>query len=80
LALEVAGRPDIEVDLTQPDALKNLRTHPFVIKEGAKFRMKAKFRVQHTVLSGLKYIQVVKRKGIRVAKDEEMLVCIWMMS
>ena len=36
--------------------------------------MKAHFRVQHEVLSGLKYLQVVKRKGIRVSKDEEMLV------
>ena len=37
--------------------------------------MKAKFTVQHDVLSGLKYLQVVKRKGIRVGKDEEMIVC-----
>ena len=36
--------------------------------------MKAKFVVQHDVLSGLKYLQVVKRKGIRVMKNEEMLV------
>lgn len=36
--------------------------------------MKATFKVQHDVLSGLKYLQVVKRKGIRVGKDEEMLV------
>ena len=35
--------------------------------------MKAQFRVQHEVLSGLKYLQVVKRKGIRVDKDEQML-------
>jgi len=35
--------------------------------------MKATLRVQHEVLSGLKYLQVVKRKGIRVGKDEEML-------
>jgi Rho GDP-dissociation inhibitor len=35
--------------------------------------MKAQFRVQHEVLSGLKYVQIVKRKGIRVSKDEEML-------
>jgi hypothetical protein len=27
--------------------------------------MKVKFRVQHDVVSGLKYLQVVKRKGIR---------------
>lgn len=37
--------------------------------------MKVRFRVQRQVLSGLKYIQVTKRKGIRVAKDEEMIVC-----
>ncbi|KAI4170060.1 MAG: hypothetical protein LQ343_005200 [Gyalolechia ehrenbergii] len=73
LALEVAGRPDITIDLSIPGALQSLKTKPFTIKEGAKFRMKATFKVQHDVLSGLKYIQVVKRKGIRVSKDEEML-------
>ncbi len=36
--------------------------------------MKATFKVQRDVLSGLKYLQVVKRKGIRVGKDEEMIV------
>ena len=35
--------------------------------------MKASFRVQHEVLSGLKYLQVLKRKGMRVGKDEEMI-------
>ncbi|KAI9842176.1 MAG: hypothetical protein M1838_003243 [Thelocarpon superellum] len=73
LALEVEGRDDFIVDLTVPGALEKLKGKPFTIKEGARFRMKAKFRVQHDVLSGLKYLQVVKRKGIRVAKDEEMI-------
>ena len=62
------------VDLTVPGALEQLKNKPFTIKEGARFRMKAKFKVQHEVLSGMKYLQVVKRKGIRVAKDEEMIV------
>jgi Rho GDP-dissociation inhibitor len=74
LALEVEGRSDITIDLSAPGALENLKSKPFTIKEGAKFRMKAVFKVQHEVLSGLKYLQVVKRKGIRVSKDEEMLV------
>lgn len=38
------------------------------------FRIKVVFQVHHEVLSGLKYLQVVRRKGIRVSKDEEMLV------
>jgi Rho GDP-dissociation inhibitor len=74
LAIETAGRPDITVDLTGPHALDQLKNKPFTIKEGSKFRTKAVFQVHHEVLSGLKYLQVVKRKGIRVSKDEEMLV------
>jgi len=35
--------------------------------------MKATFVVQHQVLSGLKYIQVLKRHGVRVNKDQEMI-------
>ena len=76
LALEVDGRPDFKVDLTIPGTLESLKDKPFTIKEGAIFRMKAVFRVQHEVLSGLKYLTVVKRKGIRVAKDQEMLVSL----
>lgn len=76
LGLEVEGRPDIIIDLTAPGELEKLKSRPFAIKEGAKFRMKAVFKVQHDVLSGLKYLQVVKRNGLRVGKDEEMIVRI----
>lgn len=74
LTLEVKGRPNIVIDLTTPGSLEKLKSKPFTIKEGAEFNMKAVFKVQHDVLSGLKYVQSVKRKGIQVAKDEEMLV------
>lgn len=74
LSLEVEGRSDITIDLSGPNAVETLKDKPFTIKEGAKFRIKATFVVQHEVLSGLKYVQLVKRKGVRVSKDEEMLV------
>jgi Rho GDP-dissociation inhibitor len=35
--------------------------------------MKVVFVVQHQVLSGLKYVQQVKRKGIPLGKDQEMI-------
>jgi Rho GDP-dissociation inhibitor len=70
---EVEGRPDITLDLSSPGALETLKSKPFTIKEGSKYRMKGVFKVQHEVLSGLKYVQVVKRKGIRVGKDQEMI-------
>jgi len=35
--------------------------------------MKATFVVQHQVLSGLKYVQQLKRKGVPLGKDQEMI-------
>ncbi|KAJ6102492.1 Rho GDP-dissociation inhibitor [Penicillium sp. IBT 16267x] len=73
LALRVEGRDDVKIDLSAPGAVDELKNKPFTIKEGAKFHIQVVFQVNHDVLSGLKYLQVVKRKGIRVSKDEEML-------
>jgi hypothetical protein len=74
LGLEVEGRSDIIIDLTQTGALDSLNKKPFTIKEGATFRMKARFRVQHDILSGMKYVQVVSRMGVK-QKMQEMIVC-----
>jgi Rho GDP-dissociation inhibitor len=71
----VEGRPDIIIDLKSPNAVEELAKKPFTIKEGATFRMKVCFKVQHQVLSGLKYIQVVKRK-VFSQKHQEMIVCL----
>ncbi|KAI9488107.1 immunoglobulin E-set [Zychaea mexicana] len=73
IALEVEGREDVRVDLSTAEALEKSKSTPFTIKEGVEYRMKVKFRVQHEVVSGLKYLQVVKRKGVRVDKTEEMI-------
>ena len=76
LGLEVEGRSDIIIDLTKPGALEDLNKHPFTIKEGATFRMKARFKVQHQILSGMKYVQVVSRMGVK-NKMQEMIVRIY---
>jgi len=73
LALESEGRPDVVIDLQKNDALAALTSKPFTIKEGAHYTMRVKFRVQHEVISGLRYLQQVKRKGVRVDKSEEMM-------
>ena len=71
--VKVEGRSDIVIDLTKPGALESLKDKPYTIKEGATFRMKATFKVQHQILSGLKYVQVVKRMGVS-NKLQEMIV------
>lgn len=72
LGLEVPSRPDITINLSAPGALESLKSKPFTIKEGAQFRMKVAFKVQHQILSGLKYVQVVKKMGIS-SKTQEMI-------
>jgi len=74
LTMETAGRPPVTIELSDAGSEKTLKDKPFKIKEGAKFTMSATFKVQHEILSGLHYVQVVKRKGIRVSKDSEMIV------
>ncbi|OIW32593.1 E set domain-containing protein [Coniochaeta ligniaria NRRL 30616] len=73
LSLESPGRSPITIDLSTPGSEATLKEKPFTIKEGAKFTMVVTFKVQHEIISGLSYVQVVKRKGIRVSKDTEML-------
>jgi len=73
LTMDSEGRPPVTIDLSTKGAETTLKDKPFKIKEGSKFTMSAKFKVQHEVLSGLQYVQVVKRKGIRVSKDQEMI-------
>jgi len=73
LTMDSEGRPPVTIDLAAKGSETTLKDKPFKIKEGVKFSMTAKFKVQHEILSGLHYVQVVKRKGIRVSKDQEMI-------
>ncbi|OAJ37291.1 hypothetical protein, variant 2 [Batrachochytrium dendrobatidis JEL423] len=73
LALEVEGRPDVSIDLSTPEAIKALETNVLTIKEGVEYRLKVTFKIQHDVVSGLKYLHVVKRGPLRVDKTEEMV-------
>ncbi|KAI1767285.1 E set domain-containing protein [Hypoxylon sp. FL1150] len=73
LTMESPGRAPVTIDLSAPGSEATLKDRPFKIKESCKFTMVATFKVQHEILSGLQYVQVVKRKGIKVSKDSEML-------
>ncbi|KAJ3393764.1 hypothetical protein HDU84_001171 [Entophlyctis sp. JEL0112] len=55
------------------EAIAALDSQIITIKEGVEYRLKVKFRVNHDVVSGLKYMHVVKRSGLKVDKADEML-------
>lgn len=64
---------DIVYSLSTPEDVRALKSKPFVLKEKCLYRIQVSFRVQHDIVSGLKYINKVYRAGVRVDKDEEML-------
>jgi hypothetical protein len=75
VTIQIEGRPDIVIDLSEPGQLETLKDKPFNIKEGTTFRMTVRFKVQHQILAGLKYLQVVKRFSIS-SKTQEMIVSL----
>ncbi|WOO77295.1 Rho GDP-dissociation inhibitor [Vanrija pseudolonga] len=65
---------DVVLDLTQsPAELAQLKKAPITIKEGVDYSVGITFSVEGEIVSGLRYIQVVKRTGITVDRIEHML-------
>ncbi|XP_032665903.1 dynein assembly factor 5, axonemal isoform X2 [Odontomachus brunneus] len=71
LALCVAERPDMELDLSGD--LGQLKKQTFVIKEGVSYRIRIDFIVQREIVHGLKYIQKTYRLGVPVDKMTHMV-------
>ena len=49
--------------------LSALKKSAIVLKENAKYRVKIYFYVQREIVSGLKYVQKILRKGIQGTVD-----------
>ncbi|KAI0068922.1 E set domain-containing protein [Artomyces pyxidatus] len=64
------GKP-IKVDIQNTAQLRALKETPIQVKEGADVFIT--FTVNHSIVTGARYIQVVKRGGIKVEKVDAML-------
>jgi len=67
----VSGEREMALDLTGD--LSKLVDAPMVVKEGVEFKIKIEFKVQHEIVSGLRYHHAVARKGITVDKQSYMV-------
>ncbi|CED84748.1 Rho GDP-dissociation inhibitor [Phaffia rhodozyma] len=56
-----------------PDEIAKLKKNPINIKEGIEYSVGIEFTVENQIVSGLKYLQLVKRSGIKVDKTEKMI-------
>eukprot|EP01117_Protostelium_nocturnum_P013993 TRINITY_DN527_c0_g1_i1.p1 TRINITY_DN527_c0_g1~~TRINITY_DN527_c0_g1_i1.p1 ORF type:complete len:197 (+),score=78.43 TRINITY_DN527_c0_g1_i1:56-646(+) len=68
------GRPggDIVYKLENQEAIDNLKKNPFTLKEGCRYKITIVFRVQHEIVSGLKFVNSVYRT-VRVHREETMI-------
>eukprot|EP01113_Clastostelium_recurvatum_P042434 TRINITY_DN687_c0_g1_i1.p1 TRINITY_DN687_c0_g1~~TRINITY_DN687_c0_g1_i1.p1 ORF type:complete len:214 (+),score=74.08 TRINITY_DN687_c0_g1_i1:41-643(+) len=64
---------DIVYPLENAADLERMKNTPFVLKEECKYKIQVVFKVQHDIVSGLKYVNMAYRKGLRVAKDDTMI-------
>lgn len=71
LALLVEGRDEMVLDLTKD--LHELKSKPFIIKEGIQYRIRIDFHVQREIVTGLKYVQRIYRLGVPVEKMTHMI-------
>mmetsp|Transcript_31037 Transcript_31037/g.43434 ORF Transcript_31037/g.43434 Transcript_31037/m.43434 type:complete len:203 (-) Transcript_31037:86-694(-) len=66
---KLEGPPsELNLDLTDPAKLESYKdkSNAFVFKEGIEYRIKVDFKVNKEVVSGLKLVNQIKRKGIKV--------------
>ncbi|KAG1753896.1 immunoglobulin E-set [Suillus paluster] len=60
-------------DLNNAAMMADIKKNPIIIKEGIIYNVRITFKVNHSIISGVRYIQLVKRGGIKVDKVEQML-------
>eukprot|EP01118_Nematostelium_gracile_P014651 TRINITY_DN5763_c0_g1_i1.p1 TRINITY_DN5763_c0_g1~~TRINITY_DN5763_c0_g1_i1.p1 ORF type:complete len:199 (-),score=56.50 TRINITY_DN5763_c0_g1_i1:48-644(-) len=73
LVIQCEGRPEIKYHFDSKEELEKLKEKPFVLKESCKYRITVTFRVQHELVTGLRHVNTIYRKGIRVDKDTTMI-------
>ncbi|XP_068177566.1 rho GDP-dissociation inhibitor 1-like [Antennarius striatus] len=53
--------------------LEAFKKQPFAMKEGVEYKIKISFKVNHEIVSGLKYVQNTYRKGLKIDKSDYMV-------
>ncbi|EFA83600.1 Rho GDP-dissociation inhibitor [Heterostelium album PN500] len=64
---------NITYNLETKESIEKMKNTPFVLKEECKYKIRIVFKVQHDIVSGLKYVNTAYRKGIKVATVKNML-------
>ncbi|KAJ3614086.1 hypothetical protein NHX12_017663 [Muraenolepis orangiensis] len=53
--------------------LESFKKQSFILKEGVEYKIKISFKVNKEIVSGLKYVQLTYRTGVKIDKSEYMV-------
>eukprot|EP00123_Amoebidium_parasiticum_P001442 comp12528_c0_seq1/m.7515 comp12528_c0_seq1/g.7515 ORF comp12528_c0_seq1/g.7515 comp12528_c0_seq1/m.7515 type:complete len:181 (-) comp12528_c0_seq1:544-1086(-) len=67
------GHEAAVLNVATEEDVKKAKEKPLVIKEGAEYKIRVHFRVQHTVVAGLKIQSTVSKMGKKLQSETEML-------
>lgn len=74
MQLIIEGEPDaITLNLDNESDVKQLAEKKFKIKEKAIYHLRVTFKIQHEIITGLRYVQYIKKAGIAVDKIDDHL-------
>jgi len=62
----------IKLDLTKEEQRKYYKDHAIQVKEGAPYKATVSFKINHSIVTGARYVQVIKRSIVK-EKVEAML-------
>ncbi|QLG73387.1 hypothetical protein HG535_0E04710 [Zygotorulaspora mrakii] len=63
----------ISFDLTNETTIKELASKRHKVKEKSTYKLRITFKVQHEIITGLRYVQYIKKAGIAVDKIDDHL-------
>lgn len=72
LLVDTEAQP-IAFDLTNEQTIKELASKRYKVKEKSSYKLKITFKVQHEIITGLRYVQYIKKAGIAVDKIDDHL-------
>ncbi|EDO19041.1 hypothetical protein Kpol_2000p5 [Vanderwaltozyma polyspora DSM 70294] len=63
----------ISFDLTSEETINKLASMRYKIKEKSVYKLRITFKVQHEIITGLRYVQYIKKAGIAVDRIDDHL-------
>jgi len=73
MRVQVKDSQDIVYNLSEKGSEKNMISKPFSLKQKCQYKIKISFKCQHELITGLKMVNFVYKKGLQVHKEEQML-------